>query len=379
MEKGRGECPSLQHILCFSFFSFFSPLYPSTLLYPSSSIPCSLTTLHMVQRRSSWASLVSLLGLLLSLNTLLLSTHAQSFTPITTWGSVSVYIEGKALYVQGGVDDTNSTTPQSYSLDLSTAWDVSSPAFKKLPPGVNDYLHPGALLNDNSTLYMISNGTHYYYNLLTGDLAQFTTANRLNGTNTGLKGLTDPTTGIVYVPSGYYGALDAVGSLLKYSPGAKTSTPGSMPTGLLNITMYAAGWNTMLSSFFVYGGRTRGTIDGMQNGLFRYNVADGSWASTTTSGQAPPATIGSCLVQAYGGTKMVLFGGDAVGSVAQSNIYVLDTSTWTWTKGTDAGAANSRGGAACAVTNNLFVAQGKYHVRDALPVNGWFIAFELAN
>ncbi|KAG0022857.1 hypothetical protein BGZ82_010892 [Podila clonocystis] len=312
----------------------------------------------MVQRRSSWTFFAPLLGGFLFLNTLLLFTHAQSYTPFTTWGSVSVFIEGKALYVQGGVTATNSTTSQSYSLDLSTAWDVSSPAFKKLPPGVDDYLHLGALLTDNSTLYMISNATHSYYNLLTGDLTQFTTANRLNGTNSGLKGLTDPTTGIIYVPNGYYGSADTVGSLLKYSPGAKTSTPGSMPTGLSNITMYAASWNTLLSTFLVHGGRTRGSIDGMQNGLFRYNVADGSWASVTTSGQVPPATMGSCLVQAYGGTKMVLFGGDGIGSVAQSGIYVLDVQTWTWTKGADAGAVNARGGAACAVTNNLFVAQG---------------------
>lgn len=300
-----------------------------------------------------------LLGLLLSLNTLLLFTHAQSFTPQTTWGSVSAFIEGKALYIQGGANATNYTTSQSYSLDLSTAWDVSSPVFTKLPPGVDDYLHAGALLNDNTTLYMISNGTHYYYNLLTGDLTQFTTANRLNGTNSGLKGLTDPTTGIVYVPSGYYGALDPVGSLLKYSPGAKTSTPGNMPTGLLNITMYAASWNTQLSTFLVFGGRTRGTIDGMQNGLFRYNIADGSWTSVATSGDAPPPMMGSCLVQAYGGTKMVLFGGDGIGSTAQSAIFVLDVATWTWKKGADAGTVNARGGAACAVTNNLFVAQGK--------------------
>ncbi|KAG0021876.1 hypothetical protein BGZ81_008754 [Podila clonocystis] len=278
----------------------------------------------MVQRRSSWTFLPLLLGGFLFLNTFLLFTQAQSYTPFTTWGSVSAFVEGVALYVQGGVIATNSTTSQSYSLDLSTAWNVSSPAFKKLPPGVDDYLHLGALLTDLSTLYMISNGTHSYYNVLTGDLTQFTTANRLNGTNSGLKGLTDPTTGTIYVPNGYYGGSDTVGSLLKYSPGAKTSTPGSMPTGLLNITMYAASWNTLLSTFLVHGGRTRGSIDGMQNGLFRYNVADGSWASVTTSGQAPPPTMGSCLVQAYGGTKMVLFGGDGIGSVAQSGGWTRD-------------------------------------------------------
>ncbi|KAG0094265.1 hypothetical protein BGZ93_007423, partial [Podila epicladia] len=258
----------------------------------------------MVQRRPSPAFLAPLLGFLLSLNTLLLFTHAQAFTPETTWGSVSAFIEGKALYIQGGATPANLTTSQSYSLDLSTAWDVSSPAFKKLPPGVDDYLHASALLNDNTTLYMISNGTHNYYNLLTGELTQFTTANRLNGTNSGLKGLTDPTTGIVYIPSGYYSALDTVGSLLKYSPGAKTSTPGSMPSGLQSVSMYAASWNTHLSTFLVFGGRTRGTIDGMLNGLFQYNIANGSWTSVATSGDAPPPMMGSCMVQAYGGTKM---------------------------------------------------------------------------
>ncbi|KAF9206425.1 hypothetical protein BGZ59_011672 [Podila verticillata] len=317
----------------------------------------------MVQR-ISLVALAPLLGLLLSFTNTFL-TKAQSFTPVTTWGSTSAFVEGKALYIQGGVNSNDDTTPQSYSIDLSTAWSTSSPAYKKLPNSVNDYLYPATLLNDNSTLYMISNGTHYYYDVLTGDLTQLITANNINGTNSGIKGVTDPSTGIVYVPNGYYGPQDKAASLLKFSPSSKTSTSGAMPPALLNILMYAVSWSNSLGTFLVHGGRTQGAnnINDMKNALFRYNITDGSWTSVVTTGQVPSARIAACMVQAYGGTKMVLFGGDAVGQVSQQSIYILDVATWVWTKGADAGAANARGSPACAVTNDMFVAQGGW-IRD---------------
>ncbi|KAF9367757.1 hypothetical protein CPB97_005350 [Podila verticillata] len=310
----------------------------------------------MVQRRSPLA-LVPLLGLLLSFTNTFLLTHAQSYTPDTTWGSVSAFVEGKALYIQGGVNGTGDAIPQSYSIDLSTAWDTSSPAYKMLPNGVTDYLHSATLLNDNTTLYMISNATHYYYNVLTGDLTRLITTNNINATNSGIKGVADPSTGIVYVPNGYYGHLDNAASLLKFSPSSMTSTSGAMPPTLLSVSMYAISWSNSLGTFLVHGGRTQGTINDMKNTLFQYNIADGSWTSVTTTGQVPSARIGACMVQAYGGTKMVLFGGDTVGPVTQQSIYILDVATWVWTKGADAGAANARGSPACAITNDMFVAQ----------------------
>ena len=299
-----------------------------------------------------------LLGLILSITNTFLLTHAQSFTPVTTWGSISDFVEGKALYIQGGVG-TDYTTPQTYAIDLSTAWNVSSPAYQMLPNGINDYLFPAALLNDKSTWYMISNGTHYYYNLPTGQLtplAPLATSNAINGTNTGLKGVTDPRTGIVYVPNGYFSGPGGDYMLLKFSPGNMTSTPGIMPTALFRISLYAISWSDNLGTFLVYGGRTWDTQN-VTNVLMLYNIADGSWTSVATTGQAPPGIIGACMVQAYGGTKMVLFGGDTSDHMAQQSIYILDVATWVWTKGADAGAANARGSAACAVTKDMFVAQ----------------------
>ncbi|KFH65553.1 hypothetical protein MVEG_09029 [Podila verticillata NRRL 6337] len=46
--------------------------------------------------------------------------NAQSFVPIATRGSISGFIDGKVMYVLGGVNNQLQTIAQYFSLDLST-------------------------------------------------------------------------------------------------------------------------------------------------------------------------------------------------------------------------------------------------------------------
>ncbi|KAF9551836.1 hypothetical protein EC957_004159 [Mortierella hygrophila] len=125
-------------------------------------------------------------------------------------------------------------------------------------------------------------------------------------------------------------------------------------------------WSTRRKAAFVFGGFTLDSSSSSvaQRTLFIYqpNVSAGNSTPTLRnaldSGTIPSARYGHCMVEAYNGTKMILFGGfDQVGR-ALGDIYILDVATLKWTRGTDGGATAARAYTACAVTNDLFLAWG---------------------
>ncbi|KAF9128430.1 hypothetical protein BGW39_005054 [Mortierella sp. 14UC] len=94
-------------------------------------------------------------------------------------------------------------------------------------------------------------------------------------------------------------------------------------------------------------------------------------------GDVPMGRYGHCMVEAYNGTKMVLFGGTTQENVTTGEVFVLDVATLTWTKGKATGGAAmsaSRMFASCAVTNEMFVAYGGVTVDHG--TKGWSMVKE---
>lgn len=89
----------------------------------------------------------------------------------------------------------------------------------------------------------------------------------------------------------------------------------------------------------------------------RYNFADSNW--TPLYGQGPSVRDSSCLASAYGGTKLVLFGG-IQNSGALSDIFIYDVATNTWTQGQDGSNKRARASAACTVSGDYFITYGGY-------------------
>lgn len=213
--------------------------------------------------------------LCLSLYDNVLFANAQSFVPVATRGSISGFIDGKAMYVLGGVNNQIQTTAQYFSLDLSTSWDIASPAYTKLLDGVKNGYNPGALLNDSSTMFIMSDvGTYSYYNVRNGTLTSYTSTNSFNTTYTGLSAVTNPKTGRVYVPNGYLGILSTTPSLLRFDPATKTMDSGEMPTALQELREYSVAWSEFLDAMLFFGGNVN--VD-PSSALYRYDYADGSW------------------------------------------------------------------------------------------------------
>ncbi|ORZ10923.1 hypothetical protein BCR41DRAFT_387712 [Lobosporangium transversale] len=94
------------------------------------------------------------------------------------------------------------------------------------------------------------------------------------------------------------------------------------------------------------------------------------WQDIPAKGTVPSPRRSPCMVSAYGGAKMILFGGltEQSNSVL-SDIYILDTATMTWTKGTDAGLLSARAETHCAVSNDFVYFLGWCGVNTIISSN----------
>ncbi|KAF9356472.1 hypothetical protein BGX26_005205 [Mortierella sp. AD094] len=95
----------------------------------------------------------------------------------------------------------------------------------------------------------------------------------------------------------------------------------------------------------------------MMRSLYEY-IPNSGWSLLSDTGDVPPARKSHCMVPAYGGSKMIVFGGIDQSGAVLGDIYSLDMATLIWTKGNDGGPAVARADAVCAVTNDLMVVWG---------------------
>lgn len=295
-----------------------------------------------------------LFKLIIPLTFLMSSSHA--FTPASYWGMSSVFIEGKTMLVHGGATTANNATCQTFSLDLSTNWTAAAPAFTPLTDGFQDYGFFSSLLNDNDTWFLVTDQiawTYYIHNDTWTMLGGYNLTNKAKG----LAAVTNPKTGLVYIVNG----LDNNGSVSMQVWNAVADSISSVPTHpkLANVVNFAVSWSTRRGSVLIHGGVVSQS-NVIQRTLYEYtpNVSQGWWTLPEEKGDLPPARKSHCMVPAFGGTKMVLFGGHDQTGNALGDVYLLDVDTLQWTKGTDGGPQAARGSAACAVTNDLLVVWG---------------------
>ncbi|KAG0254450.1 Acyl-CoA-binding domain-containing protein 5 [Mortierella polycephala] len=169
--------------------------------------------------------------------------------------------------------------------------------------------------------------------------------------------VTDPNTGLVYVPSG----SSNMSSMAVYNPATTALESVDMPSSdimELNIQYYSAVWSTLRNSIFLYGGvNTKESINNLH--VVEYQPSTSTWTRFNTTGSSPSGSISShCMVPAYDGTKMILFGGKDKDSQLLGSIYIFDLASMSWTKGADIDPSQNRASMACTVAGDNFVAWG---------------------
>lgn len=189
-----------------------------------------------------------------------------SAQPISTCCMAYTTIDENTFYVLGGThyqpaNDSNysnnsvSYPTQFYSLDLTqTGWNTSTPPWKELtypsellPLSTTPSAYSIAVAPDSRTFSVWGLDTLVNYNI-SGDYWTPVTLNN-TGAGSGLRAVTDPTTGLVYIPGG---GMD-YSTMLVYDPvsNSMNELPNSEPLGG---PYYTFVWSNIRNSFIYFTG-----------------------------------------------------------------------------------------------------------------------------
>ncbi|KAF9118607.1 hypothetical protein BGW39_001013, partial [Mortierella sp. 14UC] len=306
--------------------------------------------------------------LLLLASTLLLSsqhtsTYAQTppptaFTPTPVYYSQSVFIPHQKLFIHGGTTNEGAQPiSQTFYIDLSQKWPASKPIYGKLVDGTAAMGTTTTL--SNSFWYSFYQSSAFKININSGAWESLPPPKDL-GTRDDLPAVTDPAANQIYILNGY-----AVGNVIQGTIRFDTTTILSSNGSQLapRLGGFTTTWSTVTKGAIVFGGYN---LDGFgvpvtEKTMYNYiPIGDitNKIFNASDSGESPAARFDHCMVEAYNGTKMILFGGYEKPGRFLNDIYILDVATLKWTKGTPGGPTVARRRASCAVTNDYFVVWG---------------------
>ncbi|KAF9912339.1 hypothetical protein EC991_011031 [Linnemannia zychae] len=283
-------------------------------------------------------------------------------------------VDEKTLYIHGGfkVPNSNIFEPQFFSLDLTQdTWDVSNPPWKQLPysnvfgnTAVLPAQHALTVSQDGRTLSMWIGGepvnkVFANYSITDNKWTRLSVSYNLFFE---VRAATDPTTGMVYFPAGDGLFTKAYQTLVKVDPSLRF-TAEDIPLSAMHIpgTPNAFVWNKLRSSFIIYLDSASAPPPAYP--FYEYTPSNRQWKALNTTGPYPIKSMGGCMVAAYEGTKMIVFGGIVDSTTTVGDIYIIDMLTMKVTKGPTAPAP--RYYMACAVAGDNFISWGGYS-KDAI-------------
>ncbi|KAF9905579.1 hypothetical protein EC991_001540 [Linnemannia zychae] len=311
--------------------------------------------------------------------------------------------------VQGGGEFLNPastvSTNQFMTLSLNlSGWDATNPPWKAIGviPTFATTLatmgHSMSVSLDRQTLTFWDSstpGSLISYPLRGGVWSTIQVPEELQKSGKGLKVATDPNTGFNYIPLGYGGFNmlicdpehpTAVASAVNTASLTEDAISPTSPAGAIyqavmpisvkvGATGYSFVWSSHRQSFFLLGGLL-GDGGSLELPYFHEFVpkttaakpADGVWNILDTT-DGPPRLAGSCMVPAYNGTKLIVFGGKDMTGISTGTIYILDVPTMKWTKGPIVDSLQFRYGHACSVSGDNFLAWGGHRRFGLLPEN----------
>ncbi|KAF9900747.1 hypothetical protein EC991_006920 [Linnemannia zychae] len=93
------------------------------------------------------------------------------------------------------------------------------------------------------------------------------------------------------------------------------------------------------------------------------------WSTMKTSGPTPPMRADHCMAANEDGSRVVVYGG-RVNNLPNGEVFVLETATGVWTKGTP---GDPRMYVACTITGNLLLIWGGTNAAIAIPTSDMLI------
>ncbi|KAI8605018.1 hypothetical protein EDD21DRAFT_440688 [Dissophora ornata] len=299
----------------------------------------------------------------------LLSTysHAQSFQPTTTGLTNNNFIEGQALYIQGGrVQGSSAALPQAFKIDLSVSWPINNPVYVQLPNGPSLTTATSALSADKKSWFLIGtyNSTVFNFQALTWSSS---TVSNPYVEALAFGTATNPVSGHIYTGVNTVVNSITASDLMSFAPTGSNLGVLTEESSLSApyLTQHHIAWSDAVQRVLIFGGsHTAGfpfvpqvslTFDGQL-----YDPTTKTRSSFAATGDVPSNRFEACFVPAYNGTKIILYGGAtfATQPVFLNDVYILDVTSGVWTQGLNAGEA--RGGVSCAISNDQLIIWGGF-------------------
>ncbi|KAK3806632.1 MAG: hypothetical protein J3Q66DRAFT_392754 [Benniella sp.] len=281
-----------------------------------------------------------------------LSVNAKTYKPTSTSQSAYSSIDGKALYVQGGVFKTGYSTNPAFMVDLSQSWNTSNPVYQQLQTGyVQNHAAVGVSSDRKWWTVLIGNLVARY----SADTNAWVPLVTISMDKTfGVTGATDPATDMMYIPFAYAKSGDIATVRINLKTGEVNND--SRGHSMKHKSLYSTAWNALRESVIYVS----------PSGVYEYQWAEG-WSALTKNGLTKIGLRGQCLVSVNGGKKMVLFGGTTMDqNVVIGDICILDVEKLVWTKGPTS-PTGGRTGPSCAGSNGQVVIWGGSTTVDPNP------------
>ncbi|KAF9144702.1 hypothetical protein BGX30_011723 [Mortierella sp. GBA39] len=254
------------------------------------------------------------------------------------------YVHGGFTYRAQGTGTPSVLTNQMFDLDLTVPWTNTRPAWRNVSPANSPNItwHSLSVTNDQAQLFLWDSPSGGAFSTFDIQTATWTPSYPVsNGYKAnGLRSGVNQVTGMVIVPSAL---IEGTQTFETAPPIMATSsyTASTMPAEIAGLTHYTFVWSTLRSAMLLYGGHS---INNRPN--------------PTTSGPSPGDVSSHCMIPAYNGARMVVFGGCDVGVNSKSDIFILNVQTMTWTQGTSASESDARCNMACTVRGDYFIVWG---------------------
>ncbi|KAG0286990.1 hypothetical protein BGZ98_004843, partial [Dissophora globulifera] len=254
-----------------------------------------------------------------------------------------------ALYIEGGFD--TDTSSQFFSIDLSTSWPTSSPAWSTLKNGQSAAhlaLAPiSAASNGGSKGSLLTIGgmgnVAFFGSYDIGGKAwsNLTTVKPPYTYLEGQAAASDPNTGLVYIIGGF--GNNTFNQLSVFDPKTRSTVSQASATAATSLTDVGAVWVSSRNTVLTFGGSRAPPADTVGLGtsdLNEYDPSSKSWKTMVTED----------------GSTVVVFGGTPDGNTFFNTIYILDVKSGKWKQGQSAPVARTR--MACAFHSYQFIAWG---------------------
>ncbi|KAG9061056.1 hypothetical protein KI688_007685 [Linnemannia hyalina] len=254
-------------------------------------------------------------------------------------------------------------------LDLSVGWTTAAPAWTSLANGPAQYLFPAAFTSDEQTMVVFHLGDSNkpaQYNVQTNawSVTDYTFNHMvLQGVNV----VTDPNTGLMYLPGGYSSlnfdnATMTFTKLDTFDPLTLSVRQTDMPTStdVFPVRWYYGNvWSHARSAVLYFGGNnpnSKPSPQTVENVVTAFAPATMSFFTFNAGGTAPPMRTDHCMAANEDGSKVLIYGGRLRSNTIANDVFVLDVLGQMWTQGVSSN--QSRMYTACTVAGDQLLIWG---------------------